>query len=106
MTKVLGYAAFALSIITPSACGVPAAKMAADRNGDLSYRLTDRRRPDAELVLSCGDGELTALGETTLKRGPYLQQVKPDSALIAFTSAGEKNVAIDVTRWSHWTAKG
>jgi hypothetical protein len=72
--------------------------MAADKNGDLSYVLKDRRRPDAELVASCGDGELTALGETTLKRGPYLQQVKPESALVAFTSAGSKDVVVEVTR--------
>ncbi len=81
-----------------AACGSPAAKLAADKNGDLSYLLRDRRRPEAELVTSCGSGALGSTGEATLARAPYLQQVTTESALVAFTSRTSEPIVVDVTR--------
>jgi acid phosphatase type 7 len=101
MRKTLSWALFAATAAVPlgyTACGSPAAKLAADKNGDLSHLLGDRRRPDADLVSSCGSGALTLEGETTLRRTPYLQQVTATSALVVFTSAPESEVTIDVTR--------
>jgi hypothetical protein len=91
------FGVLAVASFSFSGCGTPAAKLSAVKSGDLSHVLADRRRPDAELVASCGDGELTQTGARDLRRRPYLQQVSESRALLAFTSAGSKHVVVDVT---------
>jgi acid phosphatase type 7 len=101
MRKYLSFALLTAVAAIPmgyAACGSPAAKLAADKNGDLSHLLGDRRRPDADLIKACGKGALTAQGETSLRRTPYLQQVAATSALVVFTSGSTGVVTVDVTR--------
>lgn len=92
------FAVFAVVPASFAACGAPAAKLSAGKSGDLSHVLGQRTRPDEQQLASCGEGTLEAEGERWLRRGPYLQRVTASSADVVFTSAGEAEVIVDVTR--------
>jgi acid phosphatase type 7 len=101
MNRILGFALFlagAAASAGYAACGSPAAKLAAEKSGDLGNLLGDRRRPDAELVSACGAGALTPTGQAALRRTPYLQQVAAQTATVVFTSASDSDLIIDVTQ--------
>ena len=73
------------------------AQLSASKNGDLTYLLEPRERPDAELVERCGSGELTPRGRELLRRRPYLQRVSEQRASVLFTSVASEPVEVDVT---------
>jgi len=85
-------------IFVASSClATDEAKLSAEKTGDLSYTLEPRERPDAELVASCGSGELTELGKQLLRRRPYLQRVSEKRASVLFSSVATDPVTVDVT---------
>jgi acid phosphatase type 7 len=92
MNRLASSVLLALCGVLPTSftgCGSAPAKLRAERMGDLSYTLGDRRSPDSELVAACGNGATTPAGVQELRRTPYLQQVTPSSALLVFTGKGQ-----------------
>jgi acid phosphatase type 7 len=55
------------------------------KSGDTS-RPAERSSPLDPLRAACGSGDMTALGKSTLRREPYLQQVSASGALVGWTS--------------------
>jgi acid phosphatase type 7 len=66
--------------------------------GSLAFELAPRSAPDADLLSGCGDGALSASGEATLKRLPFLQQVTTESALLVFQTVEPAAADVAVTR--------
>lgn len=54
--------------------------------------------PDHAHVAACGDGEPTPEDDARFIRTPFLQQVKPDGALVVWRARGEARHRLEVTR--------
>lgn len=63
-------------------------RLAAQRTGDLSHGEAPRGYYREPLVAACGGGGLTGIGGERVGRGPYLQMVGPDRAMVVWTSTG------------------
>lgn len=94
--RALGMAALAV------ACG---SSLTANQHGDLSaktlgslpFDLAVRSAPDADLLISCGDGAATDAGKAALKRLPFLQQSTAESAVLVFKTAQPGTVDVALT---------
>lgn len=85
------------SLLLAMGCAPDEHKLAADKTGDLTYALAERTRPDIAEIEGCGKASLTAEQQRTLPRGPYLQQVSHDSALVLFTTTASGEQIVDVS---------
>lgn len=72
-------------------------RLATPRIGDLSHGRAPRGYYREPLVAACGSGGLTGVGVEKVGRGPYLQQVGPDSALVVWTATSEEPGVVVVT---------
>jgi acid phosphatase type 7 len=72
-------------------------RLAAPRTGDLSHGRAPRAYYREPLVDACGAGGLTGVGVQRVGRGPYLQQVGPDGALLVWSSTSEQPGEVLVT---------